>query len=243
MRIRTTLTTTSPQGAIDKFKSTYRYDSNIGEIFNRITNRTYNSLNVKGYKQPISLTFNGVEYSLQYPRLCWLLYYGEFIPEGLQTDHINNILTDNRIQNLQLVSNTKNSYKRKLAKVGKGSKYKGVSYSIDITDGIEYPNYVAAIGKDTKVIKIGRFKDNAELAAKFYDAANRFLFKEMYYTNFPEIWIPPADIETLREWVKQLKKPRPSPSEMEGVKILGELLERYGYPNLWKTMPISSGAI
>lgn len=42
---------------------------------------------------------------------------------------------------------------------------------------------------------------------------------------------------------KVIKNPRPSLSEMRGSQLLGELLERYGYPNLWKTMPISSGAI
>ena len=43
-------------------------------------------------------------------RLIWTMFNGE-IPEGMVVDHINNDFTDDRIENLQLLSQPENSFK------------------------------------------------------------------------------------------------------------------------------------
>ena len=233
-RTRISLDELSPKGALEKFKAFYSYDSVTGNIIRNSDGYTYNYISKKGYKQPLSLKFDGIEYHILYHRLCWFLYYGEFVPKNLQIDHINNDKLDNSIENLQILDNSNNSYKRDVYK-SNTSGFKGVSYTIDKIDGLEYPNYLATIAKDGKIIKIGRFKENKTLAAKFYDAANRFLFDELSKTNFKDIYIPVVDIKTLRSILKDLKKTMPSLEETpEFCKKLGELLESYGYLNTWK---------
>jgi len=52
--------------------------------------------------------FNTVE---KEHRIVWKLHFGE-IPEGLVIDHINNNRSDNRIENLRLVTPLQNSWNR-----------------------------------------------------------------------------------------------------------------------------------
>jgi hypothetical protein len=58
-------------------------------------------------------------------RIAWALHYGED-PEN-QIDHINGIRTDNRIENLRVVTNKENSWNQKLRSTNK-SGYNGVSW-------------------------------------------------------------------------------------------------------------------
>jgi len=52
-----------------------------------------------------------------------------------------------------------------------------------------------------------------------------------------------ASINNLRKHLKDLKQAVPYLLETEGLKVkLDELLESYGYPKIWTTMPISSEA-
>ncbi len=75
----------------------------------------------------IVVGINGKGY--QASRLVWIYHNGD-IPEDLQVDHINNIKTDNRIENLRLATASQNKCniaKRKHNKSG----HKGVSYYIN----------------------------------------------------------------------------------------------------------------
>jgi hypothetical protein len=51
-------------------------------------------------------------------RLVWIWHYGD-IPENLQIDHINRIKTDNRIENLRLVTHSENNKNRNPYKINK----------------------------------------------------------------------------------------------------------------------------
>ena len=72
------------------------------------------SVNNTGY---IFARINGKKYLGH--RLAWVYMYGE-IPDGLHIDHINHIRTDNRIENLRLVTNSENHKNRKLEKNSSG---------------------------------------------------------------------------------------------------------------------------
>lgn len=65
------------------------------------------------------------------PKLWHLLIWEHFngpIPKGLQVDHINNIITDNRINNLQLLSH-KDNVRYRLKQKNNTSGYAGVSWN------------------------------------------------------------------------------------------------------------------
>lgn len=73
-------------------------------------------------------------------------------------DHINNIKTDNRVENLQLITNRENSSKDKK---GYTSNYIGVSWS--------KPNskWVAKISVNRKLIYLGYFDSEVEASNKY----------------------------------------------------------------------------
>ena len=76
-------------------------------------------------------------------------------------DHINNIKTDNRLENLQLISNRENCSKDKISKY---SNYTGVSY--DLLKN----KFVAQIRVKSKQINLGSFEKEID-AKKAYDEA------------------------------------------------------------------------
>ena len=49
-------------------------------------------------------------------RIIWMLHHGE-IPAGMQVDHINRDRSDNRIENLRLVTNRANSHNKEERKL------------------------------------------------------------------------------------------------------------------------------
>tara|TARA_R110000796_G_scaffold18022_1_gene54906 strand:+ start:71 stop:568 length:498 start_codon:yes stop_codon:yes gene_type:complete len=84
-------------------------------------------------------------------------------PNGheLVVDHINNVKTDNRLENLQLITARRNSSKDRK---GGSSKYTGVSWSK------LNKNWLAQIQINGKIKGLGYFK-NEEEAAKAYQNA------------------------------------------------------------------------
>ena len=65
------------------------------------------SVNKKGYLL-IGLCKNGVKKMCQVHRLVYEAFYGE-IPDGMQVNHINEIKSDNRLENLNLMTPKENS--------------------------------------------------------------------------------------------------------------------------------------
>lgn len=96
-------------------------------------------------------------------RVIWWMHYGD-IPSGMQVDHINQDRTDNRIENLRLVTHQENNRNKGLNK-NSTSGYLGVSWSK------AYSRWVAHITVDRKSIFLGYFHDidKAVLARKAAD--------------------------------------------------------------------------
>ena len=113
-------------------------------------------INARGY---IVVGINGKPYPAS--RLIWI-YFNDDIPEGLQIDHINNIKTDNRIENLRTATNSQNMYNR-LKHKDNTSGFKGVYYCKNTN------KWAAQINK----IHLGYF-NKPELASTAYNiAANK----------------------------------------------------------------------
>lgn len=111
------------------------------------------------------------------------------------TDHINHNTFDNRRENLRICTskeNSRNKQKHKRNTTG----YKGV-YCEDFA-------YVANIGFERRLIRVGRFR-NIEDAARAYDSAALHFFGEFAHLNFPdETPLPYSHYQKLSETSKEI---------------------------------------
>lgn len=87
-----------------RVKSLERIDNNNHPIKEKILTPQKNKY---GYYK-IILSKNGKQKSFQIHRLVYETFVGE-IPDGMQCNHINEIKTDNRLENLNLMSPKENS--------------------------------------------------------------------------------------------------------------------------------------
>lgn len=94
-------------------------------------------------------------------------------------DHIDRNGLNNKKSNLRICSNSENCRNRKLIS-GKSSKYMGVCFHK------KTKKWYASIGKDWKTIYLGIFKNEAD-AARAYDEAAKIHFGEFANLNFKEL--------------------------------------------------------
>ena len=92
-----------------------------------------------------------------------LCYLGEK-PEGFQTDHINSIRTDNRLENLQYITQQQNIQKRKTKD---GRNVKGYYLT-------KYGKYHAQIKLDSKKIYLGSYHTEEEARQAYIDAKLKY---------------------------------------------------------------------
>lgn len=86
----------------------YRCDPEAGLIYGKRLKRAVGRVNGRGYVEISAMGYVDVAH-----RMIWASVHGP-IPDGMQINHINGIKTDNRIENLELVTaseNTKHAYR------------------------------------------------------------------------------------------------------------------------------------
>lgn len=84
-------------------------DAEEGRIFSMKSGKRHEikpESNRKGYKR-FSFHVDGRRYHFRVNRVVYIAHHG-FIPEDMLVDHINNDKNDNRISNLQLLTNADN---------------------------------------------------------------------------------------------------------------------------------------
>jgi len=85
-------------------------------------------------------------------------------PEGYQTDHINSIRTDNRLENLQYITPQQNTQKRKTMN---GRNVKGYSLT-------KNGKYDAQIKVDYKTFHLGAYDTEEEARQAYKDAKLKY---------------------------------------------------------------------
>ena len=102
----------------------------------------------------VSLTFNGKNSHYYLHRLIWIWHYGN-IPTGYEVDHIDLNKSNNKIENLRLITHYENKKKQKFP-VNNTSGMQGVYW---------YPNYnkwLVKIMEKNKPIHIGYYENKAD---------------------------------------------------------------------------------
>lgn len=99
--------------------------------------------------------------SIRPARLAWLLFHGDWPPNGYYVDHINGIKADNRMLNLRLATPTQNQQN----KAGSGGYAKGVTWR----DRKSKP-WQAKIRVDGARIHLGSFATHDEAAEAYRKA-------------------------------------------------------------------------
>lgn len=110
----------------------------------------------------------------------WAIFMHRIIaktPEGMFTDHINGITSDNRKSNLRVCSHAENMKNMKPHCDSKTSKYKGVSFR----KGTRRKPWTAHIRANGKSISIGHYFTEIEAAFAYNEAAIK------YYGQFAQI--------------------------------------------------------
>jgi len=128
-------------------------------------------------------------------RLVWMKFRGE-IPEHLEIDHINDIRSDNRLENLQLLTHQANTAKR-LKFLSNSSGYTGVS--LKKSTGKYGASFQSKEYNNGKLKHLGYFKTTEE-AARFRDA---FIIKngfKHHRLNFPGCVLDPEILKRLEKF-------------------------------------------
>jgi len=138
---------------IPNYEGLYSFDLNTNQVYGHKRNKylkpQLENGNNGGYYQ-ISLCKNNKIYRPKLHRLIYEIYNGT-IPDKMQVDHINRIRTDNRIENLRLVTNSQNQMNTKTRKNNVSTGYKCISKT-------KYNTYTVTIKMNKKVVYYKCFK-------------------------------------------------------------------------------------
>jgi len=138
---------------ISKLREAFDYNPDTGVLIRKSTNRPSKGLDSYGY---IQLGYCKKMYKAH--RVIWAIVHGEF-PKG-HIDHINGNRSDNRIQNLRVVTQQQNSHNHQKINKKNKSGFRGVCWNGRAS------KWQAAISVNSKTIYIGVFStpEDAHLA-------------------------------------------------------------------------------
>lgn len=150
----------------NQLKASFLYDAKTGVLTRTRTQKPAKSLDVYGY---IQVGYLGKIYKAH--RLIWAIVYGTF-PEGV-IDHINGNRSDNRLDNLRIVTRQQNSHNQKNPHKTNKSKHLGVCWNKRSS------KWQAGISVNNKTIYLGVF-ETVEQAHNAYVEA-----KKIYHPSAP----------------------------------------------------------
>ena len=137
------------------FKNITDYDkyavSNIGRVINNITGKILKPMMIKGGYFIVTLCKHGKPKQFLVHRLVALTFLDN-LENKLFVDHINNIQTDNRLENLRMVTSTENNQNASISKRNT-SGIKGVSFQKNAN------KWKAQITINGKATYIGNFEN------------------------------------------------------------------------------------
>ena len=110
------------------------------------------------------ISLNGKKYFRS--RLVWVMHFGE-IPEGIQIDHIDRNVSNDRIENLRLATNSENNINKEM-KISNTSGFRGIYFCKNKN------KWLAEIGLNGKQYRIGRFKTKEEAYQAYLKSAREF---------------------------------------------------------------------
>jgi hypothetical protein len=105
-----------------RLRELFIYDGVTGVLRKRKTNKVSGSKDSRGY---LRSSVDGSRYKNS--RLIWMYVYGE-CPPNMVIDHINRVVSDNRIDNIRLVNETEN-LKNKKKYINNSSGHTGVFWN------------------------------------------------------------------------------------------------------------------
>ena len=148
-------------GRIKSLKKTIVNKS--GRINRHTKEKIVRSYNHDGYRR-IRLTKSGKGNQVLVHRIVINSYYGH---SDLLIDHINGIRHDNRIENLEYVTNSENTL-RGYERNGKSSKFRGVSFSPRTKN-----KWAVSVSVNNKTIHIGRYETEIEAHREYLNYKNK----------------------------------------------------------------------
>lgn len=113
-------------------------------------------------------------------RIAWMHYYGETPEDGMFVDHVNGVTSDNRIENLRLVTPRQSQFNKK-PRSDSQTPYKGVAKD----KRKKARPWMATMAREGSASILGYFSTPEEAARAYQDAAQAY-HGQFAYHNRPD---------------------------------------------------------